>query len=106
MNTLKAQTIVIGGMTAVGIVAAANTVAEGSAPAPRMAIGYAGACLGLGVIALYSPNTAASLTGLVVVATIFTQSDALWSAIIKVTGATGATRSSAKGAARTEGLSA
>lgn len=87
-TTIGAQQFIVGAMTATGVIAAGEAIAEGSPPMARTFIGYAGACLGLGVVALWAPDLAASLAGLVLVATIFTKSDTLMSGIIQITGAT------------------
>lgn len=85
MTPIGAQQFIVGAMTATGVIAAGEAIAEGRTPVARTFIGYAGACIGLGVIALWAPALSASMAGLVLVATIFTKSDTLWSGIIQIT---------------------
>ncbi len=85
MNVVQSQSFIVGAMAGTAIITTAETLAEGKPPAARSLIGFAGACVGLGIIALWAPDLAASLSGLVLVATIFVNSQALTSAIIKIT---------------------
>ena len=85
MNTNDSQAFIVGAMTATGVIAVGESVAEGHAPPARVFLGFAGACIGLGIIALWAPDLAASLSGLVLVATIFVNADTLMSDIVKIT---------------------
>lgn len=85
MNTVQSQQFIVGALAATGVIAAGESIAAGHAPAARTVIGFAGASIGLGVIALWSPDFASSLAGLVLVAAIFTSAPDLWSGIISAT---------------------
>ena len=94
MNTVQSQQFIVGALAATGVIAAGEAIAAGHAPAARTVIGFAGSAIGLGVIALWSPDLASSLAGLVLVATIFTSAPDLWSGIISATSGPSATPTS------------